>query len=334
MLKSRLSVACLFAFSTVAVAAPHGILPGDIDRKGDACTDFYQYANGSWRAQNAIPDYMDRWSRRWQSGEVNREHVRDILNEVSARKDWPKGTAEQLSGDFYAACMNEGAVNALGLAPVQPMLDEVRAITDRAGINRAITRFSAVGMAVPFAFYGQQDLHDPSMVVANLDAGGLGLPDRDYYLKTEARFVEARAKYLEHVQKMFELAGIAPAAAKAKAATVFAFEKRLAEASLDNVALRDPVQQDHSMDFAALQKLAPSFDWAAYLDAAKVPRADLNVTQPAFLARFDRELSTAPVADWRDYLEWNVLNNAADGLSQPFVEQNFAFYGKYLSGAT
>jgi endothelin-converting enzyme/putative endopeptidase len=332
--KSRLSVACLFAFSTAAIAAPHGILPGDINSKGSACTDFYDYANGAWRAQNAIPDYMDRWSRRWQSGEVNKEHVRDILTEVSARTDWDKGSAQQLSGDFYAACMNESAVDALGLKPVQPMLDEVRKINDRAGLGRVITDFGAYGMAVPFALYGQQDLHDPGMVVAHVDAGGLGLPDRDYYFKTEPRFVEARAKYLEHVQKMFELAGLAPAAAKAKAASIFEFEKRIAEASLDNVALRDPVQQDHKLSFAELQKLTPAFDWAAYFDAAKLPRGDLNVTQPAFLKRFDEQLAGAPLAQWRDYLEWNVLNRAADSLSKPFVEQNFAFYGKYLSGAT
>jgi endothelin-converting enzyme/putative endopeptidase len=334
VVKSRLSVATLFFVSTVAVGAPHGILPGDINSKGAACTDFFDYANGAWRAQNPIPDYMDRWSRRWQSGEVNTEHVRDILNEVSAKSDWPKGSAQQLSGDFYAACMDESAVDAAGITPIQAEIARVRAIKDRAGIASEIVALSALGLSAPVPVYGQQDLHDPTMVVAHIDAGGLGLPDRDYYLKTEERFVDARAKYLEHMQKMFELAGDAPAAAKAKAASIFAFEKRLAEASLDNVALRDPKQQDHKMSFADLQKSTPSFDWGAYFDAAGLPRADLNVTQPAFLARFDEMLSKGDVADWRNYLEWRVLDNAAGRLSKPFVEQNFAFYGKYLSGAT
>jgi putative endopeptidase len=334
VLKSRLSVASLFFVSTVAIGAPHGILPGDINRKGDACTDFYDYANGSWRAHNAIPDYMDRWSRRWQSGEVNKEHVRDILNEVSARKDWPTGSAEQLSGDFYAACMNEAAVDAAGITPVQPMLDAVRAISDRAGVARQIAALSKMGVNAPVPVYGTQDLHDPTMVVANVDAGGLGLPDRDYYLKTEPRFVEARAKYLEHMQIMFALAGVEPAAAKDKAQRIFDFEKRLAEASLDNVALRDPKQQDHKMSFAELQKLTPSFDWGAHFDAIGVAHADLNVNQPAFLQRFEEMYASTPVATWRDYLEWKVLDNAADRLSKPFVEQNFAFYGTYLSGAT
>ena len=334
MLKSRLSVATLFFVSTAALGAPHGIIPADINPKGEACRDFYDYANGAWRAQNAIPDYMDRWSRRWQSGEVNKEHVRDILNEVSSKPGLAKGSAAQLTGDYYAACMNESAVDAAGLKPIAPMLARIHAIKDRAGIARELIALSALGIAAPVPVYGTQDLHEPTLMVAQVDAGGLGLPDRDYYLKTEPRFVEARAKYLEHVQKMFELAGDAPAAAKAKAASIFAFEKRLAEASLDNVALRDPKQQDHKMSFAQLQALTPSFDWGAYFDAAKMPRADLNVTQPAFLARFEEQLAKGSVADWRNYLEWSLYNNVADRLSKPIVEQNFAFYGKYLSGAT
>ena len=333
MLKSRLSVATLFFASTVATAAPHGILPGDINRNGKACTDFYDYANGAWRAQNPIPNSMDRWSRRWQSGETNREHVRDILTEAAARPG-VKGSASQLAGDYYAACMNESAVDAAGLGPIEAARKRIRAIKDRAGIASEIVALSATGIAAPVPVYGTQDLHDPNLMVAQVDAAGLGMPDRDYYLKTEARFVEARAKYLEHMQKMFELAGDSPAAAKAKAASIFAFEKRLAEASLDNVALRDPKQQDHKMSFAELQKLTPSFDWAAFFDTAGIPRADLNVTQPAFLARFEEQLSKGSVEDWRNYLEWSLYNNAAERLSRPIVDQNFAFYGKYLSGAT
>src|SRR5205085_10271941 len=165
VLKSRLSVATLFFVSTAAIGAQHGILPDDINRKGQACTDFFDYANGAWRAQHPIPDYMDRWSRRWQSGEVNKEHVRDILNEVSAKKDWPKGSAQQLSGDFYAACMDENAVDAAGIAPISAEIAQVRALKDRAGIAKEIVSLSALGIAAPVPVYGQQDLHDPNMVV-------------------------------------------------------------------------------------------------------------------------------------------------------------------------
>ena len=322
----------------LAVAAPvyaqHGIDANDINRNGAACTDFFDYANGAWRASHAIPDYMDRWSRRWESGEINKEHVRDILTEVSKKTDWPKGGAEQLSGDFYAACMDESHVNALGIKPVQPLLDEVRAIKTKADLQRSIEHLHNVGIAVPFGLFAAQDPHDPTQVIAHLTASGLGMPDRDYYLKPEKRFVEAREKYHTHVTKMFELAGAKPDAAKADAETVFAFEKRLAEASLDNVALRDPTQQDHKTRFADLDKLAPSFGWAAYFDAGKMPHADLNVTQPKFLQEFETELKSTPTPQWRTYLEWQVLNASADALSAPLVEENFEFNGKFLTGAT
>jgi endothelin-converting enzyme/putative endopeptidase len=320
--------------ATMPVYAQHGIDANDIKREGAACNDFFDYANGAWRAAHAIPDYMDRWSKRWESGEINKEHVRDILAEVSKKTDWPKGGAEQLSGDFYAACMDEAQVNALGIKPVQPLLDEVRALKTRADLQRTIGHLHDVGVAVPFGLFAAQDLHDPTMVIAHLSAGGLGMPDRDYYLKPEKRFVDARAKYHEHMAKMFELAGEKPTVARTNAETVFAFEKRLAEASLDNVALRDPVQQDHKTKFADLDKLTPSFGWAAYFDAGKMPHADLNVTQPKFLQQFEKELKSTPVAQWRTYLEWQVLNAAADTLSKDFVEENFEFNGKFLTGAT
>jgi endothelin-converting enzyme/putative endopeptidase len=322
----------------LAVAAPayamHGIDPNDINRNGNACTDFFDYANGAWRASHAIPDYMDRWSKRWESGEINKEHVRDILTELSAKQDSPKGSADQLAGDFYAACMDEAQVNQLGAKPVQPMLDKIRAIKTRADVQKTIGELHDDGIAVPFLVVAQQDLHDPTTVIAHIAAGGLGLPDRDYYLKPDQRFVEAREKYHVHVAKMFELAGANPAVAKQDAEAVFAFEKRLAEASLDNVALRDPIQQDHKTTFADLQKSAPDFDWSAYFDAAKIPRIDLNVTQPKFVRQVDQELKSTPVAQWKTYLEWQVLNAAADTLSAPFVEENFAFNGRYLTGAT
>ena len=323
---------CLASVS--AAAAQHGIDPNDMQRDAKPCDDFFAYANGAWRAAHAIPDYMDRWSRRWESGEINKEHVRDILAEVSQKTDWSKGSAEQLSGDFYAACMDEKQIDSLGVKPVQPLLDEIHAIKTKADLQRTLEHLHDIGIGVPFGLFAAQDLHDPTKVIAHLSAGGLGLPDRDYYLKPEKRFAEARDKYHEHVQRMFELAGEKPAAAKADAETVFAFEKRLAEASFDNVELRDPTKQDHKTKFADLDKLAPSFKWAQYFDAGKLPHDDLNVTQPKFIEQFEKELKSTPIAQWQTYLRWQVLNAAADSLSKDFVEQNFAFNGKYLTGAT
>jgi len=330
----RILIPLSLCIVSASAPAQQGIHLDDMDTRVAACTDFYEYANGNWRAQHAIPDYMDRWSRRWESGEINKEHVRDILADVSARQDWPAGSAEQLAGDFYAACMDESRVNELGIAPALPLLREMQAIKGGEDIHNALTHLHRLGIPVPFAIYSTQDLHDPNMMIAQVDAGGLGLPDRDYYLKPDDRFVEARDAYRVHVAKMFILAGQSPADADQSAATVFEFEKRLAEASLDNVALRDPAQQDHMMSIEELTGLAPGFDWAAYFDSAGMPLNPVNVTQPAFVKQVNTELQLTPAEHWRTYLQWQVLNFTADLLANPFVEQNFDFYGRYLRGAT
>ena len=148
---------CVASFS--AADAQHGVDSNDMQRTAPPCDDFFAYANGAWRAAHAIPDYMDRWSRRWESGEINKEHVRDILADVSQKTDWPKGGAEQLSGDFYAACMDETQVNALGMKPVQPLLDEIGAIKTRGDLQHMIEHLHDVGVAVPFGLFAAQDLH-------------------------------------------------------------------------------------------------------------------------------------------------------------------------------
>lgn len=334
MKKRCFVIAGIFSLATAAAAAPHGIQSSDINRDGNACNDFFDYANGSWRRENAIPDYMDRWSRRWQSGEVNKDHVRSILDEESGRRDWPVGSAEQLSGDFYGACMDDGRVNEVGIAPVQSLLDEIGSVKSRTDVQRLISRLHAIGVDVGFAVRANQDLHDPTQMIAHVYASGLGLPDRDYYLKPEDRFVEARAKYHEHLVKMFVLAGSMPEAADTAATSVFELEKRFAEATLNNVASRDPFQLDHKIRFDELSAMAPDFDWGSYFDAAKLARIDLNVTEPKFLQAFNQKLAKAPIEQWRNYLTWHVLNTFADSLSTSFVEQKFAFYGRFLSGAT
>jgi putative endopeptidase len=315
-------------------SAQHGIQTGDLDKKCDPCTDFAQYANGTWHTQNPIPAYMDRWSRRWQAGEDAKDQLKVILDEVSARTDWPKGSIEQLIGDYYGSCMDETRIDRLGLAPAEPMLQEIRDMKNAADLQRMILKLNELGIAAPFAFASLPDIHDPTETVANVSAGGLGLPDRDYYLKTEERFVDAREKYHTHVANMFKLAGYDDKTATAAAETVFQMEKKLAENSLDNVALRDPTNIDHKMTFDGLTKLAPAMDWSAYFASGKIPRADLNVSEPAFLKEFDRQLKDTAMADWKTYLTWQLLNAKADTLSEGFVNENFAFQGKYLSGAT
>src|SRR5438045_6222396 len=205
--------------------------------------------------------------------------------------------------------MDEARAEASGIAPLAPMLAEIDGIRSQADLQRAIRHLQTALVFAPFALGAQPDQHDPTRTTADIGAAGLGLPDRDYYLKPEPRFADAREKYRLHVQRMFELAGAA--GAKEAADVVFAFEKRVAEASLDNVALRDPKNTDHPVTFAQLQAMTPHFDWAKVYEEAKLPQGDLTVDEPAFLAQMEKELVETPVPAWRTYLRWRLLSSAA-----------------------
>jgi endothelin-converting enzyme/putative endopeptidase len=304
-----------------------------MDRKADPCTDFFEFANGAWRAANPIPASLPRWSRRWAAGESTKEQLKQLLDETAAAGQAQPGSVEQLIGDYYGACMDEATVNRLGVKPIEPLLAEIRAMKSSADVSNMIGRFHRMGIGVPFFFGGESDAHNPNDVIAKVFASGLGMPDRDYYVKTEDRFKEARAKYLAHVAAIFRLTGESDTRAKAEADTVLRMETKLAEASLDNVALRDPKATDHKTTFADLQKMTPHFPWAAYYKAANVTAGDLNVAEPKFLAEFDRQLASTPIADWKVYLQWHLANAAASSLSDPFVQEDWEFNGKFLSGA-
>jgi putative endopeptidase len=308
----------------------HGVELTDIDRAADPCGDFFEFANGAWRKANPIPPSMQRWSRRWQAGEVNKERLRDILEDLAKKPTWPAGSVEQVVADDYASCMDEAQVDTAGISPLLPVLRRIRAVESPEALQAAIRELQDLNVNVPFAFGAAPDPHQPPRTIAYVSAAGLGLPDRDYYLKPEPRFVDAREKYRAHVQRIFQLVG--DPQPKQAAETVFAFEKRLAEASLDNVALRDPRNIDHPVTFARLQEMTPHFDWSALYGGAGVPRGDLNVAEPGFLAQVDKELSETPLPQWRTYLEWQLLASASPWLSKPFVDEAFAFNEKYLGG--
>ena len=332
----RSTAALLAATLTTSTLAQQASLKsvelGDLDRSAQPCTDFYQFANGAWRAQNPIPASMDRWSRRWQAGENNKDQLRIILDEVSAHPGQPAGSTGQLTGDFYTACTDVKTIDAAAIHPLEPLLKQIDSIHDSASLQAAIATLQSVGVAVPFTLSSAPDVHEPSNVIADIGAGGLGLPDRDYYLKPEPRFVEARIEYLGLIERLTTLAGAKPAQAHAGAATIMRLETTLAQASLDNVALRDPHATDHVIAFADLAKSTPHFDWSAFYQAAHLTPASLNVDQPAFLAAFDRMLATTSVTEWKIYLRWHLMRTFASNLSTPFVDAAFHFYGHQLAG--
>jgi putative endopeptidase len=319
---------------TTAPPAPArtSVVLGDMDRSADPCVDFYQFANGTWRAKHPIPASMERWSRRWQAGEENKHRLSEILEEVSKKTDWPAHSVEQQIGDLYVACMDDKAADAAGIAPIAPLLAEIDGMKAAKDVQRMVRRLHALGIGVPFSLGSRPDQHDPTRTIAQLAASGLGMPDRDYYFKTEPRFVDARAKYQDHLIAMFTLLGKKPADAKKAAEVTFAFETRLAKVTLDNVAQRDPKNTDHPMKFDELAKRAAHVDWVAYYDELKLPHGDLNLDQPEFLAAVDKELTATPVAAWRTYLTWQLVRAVAPWLSKPFVDEDFAFERKYLDG--
>lgn len=313
----------------------HGIDVTDLDRKADPCNDFYEFANGTWRANNPIPASMTRWSKRWAAGESSKDKLKEILETAAADKSAPQGSTEQIIGDYYGACMDESRVNARGMEPLKPWFARIDAAKDMAELQRVMADMHDILVSDPFVLGSQQDFHKPSWVLADIGANGLGLPDRDYYLKPEARFKEAREKYVAHITAMFKLAGWDEKTSAAAAQTVMGMETKLAEASLDNVALRDPAASDHNTTFAQLQAMAPHIDWVEYFKHKQIPQdVDMNVDQPKFMQELDRQMHEVPLADWKVYLKWHLLSSTASSLSAPFVEEDFAFTGKYLSGTT
>jgi putative endopeptidase len=256
IVKTLLLILSLSPFLSSQTAPLHGIDVTDLNRKVDPCTDFYEFANGTWRANNPIPASMTRWSRRWASGESTKDQLREILETAAQNKNAARGSTEQIIGDYYGACMDESRVNARGMEPLKPLFSAIAGAKDIAALQLVMAELHDILVTDPFSLSGSQDPHNPTQVLADIGANGLGLPDRDYYLKPEPRFKEAREKYQEHATKMFELAGWNQADAAAAAHTVFSMETRLAEASLGNVSLRDPKATDHNTTFAQLQTMA------------------------------------------------------------------------------
>jgi len=306
----------------------------NIDTTANPCVDFYQYACGTWVKDNPVPADQSRWGRFDLLEENNRDVLREIL-ETASKPDAGRESTVRLIGDYYAACMDEKAVEAAGLKPLEDELGQIRGLRDKAQIAAVVARLHREGADVMFQFSSGQDFKDSNQVIAQVDQGGLGLPDRDYYLKQDAESEKLRHQYVEHVARMFVLAGETAAEAKAAAETVMKIETALATGSLDNVSRRDPEKVYHKIGTQEMEALAPVFQWKEYLRASGSPEfASVNVAWPAFLQALNGTIERFSLADWKTYLTWHLLHAAAPLLPQAFVKENFDFYGKTLTGTT
>ncbi len=305
-----------------------------MDKSVSPCVDFYQYSCGGWQKNNPIPPDQTSWSVYAKLYEDNLKFLRGILEEASRAKQ--RDAVTQKIGDFYGACMDETAVNRHGVAAIKPELNEIaqlKSVRDLAPLAARL-RLDVGGGSLMFGSRSIQDPDNSEEQIAGIFQGGLGLPDRDYYTKEDAKSKETRARYLEHVQKVFELLGDSPDAAKSNADVVMKIETALAEASLTRVERRDPYKQKNKMNLAGLSSLAPDFDWAAYFKDMNAPSFSiLNVNSPTFLKALNAQLAAEPLENWKNYLRFHVANSYAPYLSDPFVQENFDFYRKYLRGA-
>ncbi|HEX6098206.1 MAG TPA: M13 family metallopeptidase [Thermoanaerobaculia bacterium] len=311
----------------------HGFDLAQVDRSVSPCDNFYRYATGGWQKANPLPATYARYGRFEEVADRNRNRLRDILESAAKAENPEPGSATQKIGDFWSACMNESALEAQGAGPIQPDLARIDAINSRAAIAAEIRRQHQQGLSPVFRFSAQNDYRNSNMIIAAVSQGGLGLPDRDYYLRDDEKFATTRRQYVEHIAKMFELAGVPATKARADAERVLALETELARTSMARVDMRKPENVYHVMPVSELRTNAPRFDWPAYFDdIALRDLKSLNVAQPEFFKEASRMLDELPVDTWKAYLRWTVLDAAAPLLSSAFANQDFAFRGQTLSG--
>jgi len=308
--------------------------PAAMDKSVDPCVDFYAYSCGGWIKENPIPPDQAHWSVYGKLADENVRFLWGALEEAAQPKPG-RLPVEQQIGDYFAACMDEAAVEKAGAAPLRAELDTIakmRSLTELpAFLGKEHLAMHGSGML--FGFGSTQDAADSNSVIAEAGAGGLGLPDRDYYVKTDKKSVEVRDKYLAHVAEMLALSGEPAATAKKHAQKILAFETTLAKASLTRVERRNPYNLYHKVDRAKLQAMTPSFKWDAYLTATGSPSlSTFNVDQPAFLAAVEKQLTAVDLDTWKAYLRWHLVSDRAPYLSKAFVDADFAFYSKYLRG--
>ncbi len=315
-----------------AFFTPHGFDLAAMDTGVKACEDFYRFAVGKWRETHPLPAQYSRYGRFEELAERNRDVLHEILEQDAAMKNPRPGSAEQKAGDFYATCMNEPAIEAAGVTPIQPDLDRVKAISDRASLIAELNRLHTAGYGPLFRIGAQNDRKNSKMIIASLGSGALGLPDRDYYLRDDERFKTIRNQYVDHVAKMLTLAGEDAGQSKTDAQWILELETKLASAQLTRVEMRSPENTYHPTAVAELASMAPAVDWPDYLHHLGVNATTLNVSQPKYIQTVNQLLNDVPLDHWKALMRWQIVDAAAPTLSSAFVSEDFNFGGRTLSG--
>jgi putative endopeptidase len=306
-----------------------GVDLASLDRNADPCGDFYQFACGGWMTNHPIPSDRSSWATFDELQDRNDQKLREILEAAASH---PTDDSRKI-GDYYASCMDEAGIDAKGVRPLQPELDRISTLANRRGLPSLLAMLHPIGTPAFFFTTSTPDIENADMELATVYASGLGLPDRDYYFRDDARSVELRRQYVEHVGKMLQLLGEPADQATANAAAVMRVETSLAKPQLDVVARRNPANVNHRITLTDLQMLMPRFDWREYLKGIGAPGfARVNVTQPDYLKALDELLSTMPIADVKEYLRWQLVRANAPMLPTAFVNENFRFYGTILQG--
>ncbi|MGD9630851.1 MAG: M13 family metallopeptidase [Pyrinomonadaceae bacterium] len=332
-LRSWMALAMMAAFSVTALGQAKAFDPANMDTAVEACTDFYQYANGGWLKKTEIPASESRWGTFNILADRNNAILKEVLETASRTKAAP-GSNDQLIGDFFATCMDEAGIEKAGIDPIKPLLERIDKVSSAEDLQRVFAYMHDNGVAAVFGFGAGPDLKDSNAVLINAGQGGISLPNRDYYTQTDEKSVEIRGRFVEHMTNMFKLLGDDADKAAADAAKVLEIQTRLANASLTPVERRNPDNTYNKITFDAAQKLTPNFSWAVYASERGVPSVpDLNMAPAKFFSEMNAMMNDVSIADWKVYLRWMLVNSAAQGLPKAFADENFNFYGKYLSGA-
>jgi predicted metalloendopeptidase len=319
------------AATLAACAARADIDTSCIDASVSPAVDFYSYAVGSWVKRSTIPSDKSIWSADEEISDADEAILRQVVQDaIDARSPSP---AQRMVADFYASGMDLRTIDALGIKPLKPELDAIDSIDSQASLDREIARLFLDGTSICFGFGSSPDLKDSNRVIASLIQGGLGLPDRDYYLRKDAESLRLKADYEVHVARMLELSGLSPTEAKAGAAAVMRIENAFAVASKSANDLRDPAANSHPMGVAELSRLAPHFDFGSFFSGIGIePPAVVDVGQPDFLRAMDALLASESLSDWKAYFRWHMVHDLSAYLSTPLSDEGFAFFGTRLYG--